>query len=911
MSVLTILYALFIMPLQFAFEEIYFFAFKFCNNAGLSIIALSFIVNMLVLPLYDRADAMQIAERDIEEKLRKGVDHIKKTFKGDEQLMILQTYYKQNNYNPLDVIKGSASLFLEIPFFVAAYQFLSHLEILNGVPLGPIKDLGVPDGILTIEGLTINIMPIIMTGINLVSVYIFTKDFSLKIKCQLYGMALFFLMFLYDSPAGLVFYWSLNNLFNLIKTIIYKMDNPEKGIKCVMLIISVIFTCFSLVNIQNFNWKKIVFSLICVLLLNLSFYKDKISFIGIKEKVRYKNNYIVLLLCGCYLATITGVLIPSNVIKASPLEFIIPNYVEQPLWYVLYSYAIACGMFLFWPSVFYWLASEKYRRIILYAVYLLCGIFTVNFIFFGNNLGLISNTLKYENGLAFTRFDKLVNIISILTVVVLLSIWFREGKHVLDSLSIALVSVVFMSLFNISFILRETNNIANVDTKSEKMFHLSRNGRNIIVIMLDRAIGAYVPFIFNEKPELKEKFKGFTCYKNVLSHGGFTNLGTPGLYGGYEYIPVEMNKRKEEFVMDKHNEALKVMPVLLGKNGFDVVITDQPYANYKEIPDLSIYKDYPHIKTFNTIGNYSDISNEESATLIKRNFYHFSIVKILPLFLQKYFYDEGRYNNLTKRTDNQVIISETQAVGFFRPFLWSYNVLTRLSAFTQITEEGDNALFITNNATHEPCLLQMPDYVPAEIIDNTGLDDTKRFTMGSQEIDVKNKIQVTHYHVNVAAYIQLGKWFDFLRAQNVYDNSRIIIVSDHGHRIHSNKGNDLEIDLKIEGEMQNIDYYHPVLFVKDFQSKEFSYSEEFMTNADTPSIVLQGLIKNPVNPFTDKIISNEYKHTSKQYVYAAYGWNIYKNNGKQFWAGPWLSVDNDVRDKKNWKLVKKNAVLPY
>lgn len=202
MSFLSILYSVFIMPLQLAFEELYFFAYQFCGNSGLSIIALSLIVNLLVLPLYDRADAMQIAQRDIEAKLRKGVEHIKKTFKGDEQLMMLQTYYRQNNYSPTDIIKGSISLFLEIPFFVAAYQFLSHLEILKGVGLGPIKDLGAPDALLTVAGITINAMPIIMTLLNVVSAYIFTRDFPLKTKIQLQGMALFFLIFLYSSPSG-------------------------------------------------------------------------------------------------------------------------------------------------------------------------------------------------------------------------------------------------------------------------------------------------------------------------------------------------------------------------------------------------------------------------------------------------------------------------------------------------------------------------------------------------------------------------------------------------------------------------------------------------------------------------------------------------------------------------------------
>ena len=39
--------------------------------------------------------------------------------------MILQTYYRQNHYKPTYVLRSAVSLFLEIPFFIAAYAFLS------------------------------------------------------------------------------------------------------------------------------------------------------------------------------------------------------------------------------------------------------------------------------------------------------------------------------------------------------------------------------------------------------------------------------------------------------------------------------------------------------------------------------------------------------------------------------------------------------------------------------------------------------------------------------------------------------------------------------------------------------------------------------------------------------------------
>ena len=198
-------------------------SYQLTGNPGLSIVFLSLVMNLLVLPLYKRADAMQERARDVEAKLSAGVGHIRKTFTGDERMMILQTYYRQNHYKPTDAMKGSVSLLLEIPFFMAAYQFLSHLSIMEGTPLGPIENLGVPDTLLTIGGMRIHVLPFVMTGINILSSLLYLKGFPLKSKIQVYAMAAFFLVFLYNSPACLVFYWTLNKLFSLGKNICYRL----------------------------------------------------------------------------------------------------------------------------------------------------------------------------------------------------------------------------------------------------------------------------------------------------------------------------------------------------------------------------------------------------------------------------------------------------------------------------------------------------------------------------------------------------------------------------------------------------------------------------------------------------------------------------------------------------------------
>ena len=239
MSITKILYNLLLMPLQMLFEAVYKIAYSFIGNPGITIIIFSLAINFLVLPLYRRADALQEEERIMEQKLSRGVKHIKKTFRGDEQMMMLQTYYRQNGYKPTYVLRGATSLLLEIPFFIVAYRFLSNLDLLQGVSFGPIADLGKPDGMLTVAGLTVNVLPIIMTVINLVSSFLFTRGYSVKTKVQLYGMAVFFLVFLYTSPSGLVFYWTLNNAFSLVKTVFYKLKEPRKVLNVLAAVLGV------------------------------------------------------------------------------------------------------------------------------------------------------------------------------------------------------------------------------------------------------------------------------------------------------------------------------------------------------------------------------------------------------------------------------------------------------------------------------------------------------------------------------------------------------------------------------------------------------------------------------------------------------------------------------------------------
>ena len=919
MSFFEILETLFIGPLKLIFEVIFGLANRFVSNPGLSIIFLSLAMNILVLPLYRRADAMQEAARDIENKLNKGVTHIKKTFSGDERMMILQTYYRQNHYKPTDALHGSVSLLLEIPFFMAAYQFLSHLEILNGVSFGPIADLSAPDGLLKIGGVAINVLPILMTSVNVISSALYLKGFPLKTKIQLYGMAGFFLVFLYTSPSGLVFYWTLNNVFSLVKTIFYKIKNPQKVLKILTAIIGVATVAFGGFIYDTTSIKKRIFLLgIGVALLLPSILPLLQKLIKTKaEETKAEPNRKMFILGGVFLTVLVGLFIPSTFIAASPQEYVDVTYFHHPLWFVVSAICLAAGTFIVWMSVFYWLASPKGKVIFEKIVWVLCITMTVNYMFFGLNLGNISPTLIFDDPIAFAMKEKLINTAVILIAIPVLMFVVKKWKSLVSMVLIgAIVALGGMSVVHINTIKTSVDSVSEQirDAGDIASFDISTSGQNVVVIMLDRAMGELLPYVFNEKPEIKEKFEGFTYYSNTISFGAKTNFGVPALMGGYEYTPVEMNKRGDEQLVDKHNEAIKVMPVLFANNGFDVTVCDPVYANYQWISDLSIYDDYEDIDAYITKGAFGSV--EQKANVVKnnqRNFFCFALMKTMPVVVQPTIYDNGAYYQLavkeeTKQSVVQIGESASIANGTRASFMESYNALASLSSMTQIKDENKNTfLLFASDLTHEPMIFQTPDYIPSEVVDNTQYDseNTDRFNLNGDVLKVETYTQMSHYHANLVALMKLGDWLDFLRENGVYDNTKIIIVADHGQNL-----NQLEkLITNANGKNVDLSMYFPLLLVKDFNGKEFTTSTDFMTNADVPTLACKDVINNPVNPFTGKAINSNEKTAHRQYVIMSEDWDVSKNNGKQFFPARWCSVGNNLWDKNDWEFYDEETVL--
>lgn len=131
----------------------------------------------------------------------------------------------------------------------------------------------------------------------------------------------------------------------------------------------------------------------------------------------------------------------------------------------------------------------------------------------------------------------------------------------------------------------------------------------------------------------------------------------------------------------------------------------------------------------------------------------------------------------------------------------------------------------------------------------------------------------------------------------MYDNTRIIIVADHGSGITMP---DSEVNFTVRGD--NFYRYNPVLMVKDFDVRGVLQTDpRFMTNADVPLLTLEGIVANPVNPQTGKPLSGESK-TGGAFITTNNFFMAHEHNRNNFKIedDEWLHVHDNIFDRNNW-----------
>jgi YidC/Oxa1 family membrane protein insertase len=176
---------------------------KLVGNWGWAIIGLTMLLKLAFFPLSAASYKSMAKMRVLTPKLVK----LKETFGDDKQRLNqeMMALYKKEKVNPLG---GCLPVLVQIPVFIALYWvLLGTVEMRNAPWLGWITDLSVKDPFY--------VLPLIMGATMFIQTKLNpTPPDPIQAKVMLFMPIMFTGMFLF-FPAGLVLYWTVNNILSI------------------------------------------------------------------------------------------------------------------------------------------------------------------------------------------------------------------------------------------------------------------------------------------------------------------------------------------------------------------------------------------------------------------------------------------------------------------------------------------------------------------------------------------------------------------------------------------------------------------------------------------------------------------------------------------------------------------------
>lgn len=177
--------------------------YNICGNWGWAIVLLTLIVRLILFPLSYKGIMSMQRLKDLAPKMKE----LQTQYKNDPQKlqMHMMNLYKKHGANPLG---GCLPMLLQIPVFFAIYRVLYNaVELKNADWIFWINDLSVMDPYL--------VLPILM-GASMYVQQALTPNTLDPMQARIFKLLpIIFTIFLITFPAGLVLYWTINNIFSI------------------------------------------------------------------------------------------------------------------------------------------------------------------------------------------------------------------------------------------------------------------------------------------------------------------------------------------------------------------------------------------------------------------------------------------------------------------------------------------------------------------------------------------------------------------------------------------------------------------------------------------------------------------------------------------------------------------------
>lgn len=197
--------------------------YSLVKNYGLAIIILTIILKALLSPLMINSMKSSQKMRSLQPK----IFELQAKYKDKPEMLNQKTMelYKKAGFNPMS---GCLPMLLQMPFLFAMYQLLDRMFELKGASFLWIKDLAMPDALITFSFTipllninSLNILPILMV-ISQIFQSLMTPgmESNPQAKMMIWLMPLMFFFFFYNVSSGLVLYWTVMNLLGIIQQLI-------------------------------------------------------------------------------------------------------------------------------------------------------------------------------------------------------------------------------------------------------------------------------------------------------------------------------------------------------------------------------------------------------------------------------------------------------------------------------------------------------------------------------------------------------------------------------------------------------------------------------------------------------------------------------------------------------------------
>ncbi|MBN2078257.1 MAG: membrane protein insertase YidC [Spirochaetes bacterium] len=195
------------------------------GNLGWALVIFSILTKIVFMPLTIKSTESMKKMQQLTPKL----NELKAKYKDkpDQMQKEMMKLYRENKVNPMG---GCFPLLLQMPFFFALYSALiDSIDLWRAPFILWMKDLSMPDTVFTYSGFDLNILPILMTASTFLQQKLTTVDTGGQQKMMMMLMPLMFIFIFWSMPSGLVLYWALQNLFQILHQLFINYRTKRKN----------------------------------------------------------------------------------------------------------------------------------------------------------------------------------------------------------------------------------------------------------------------------------------------------------------------------------------------------------------------------------------------------------------------------------------------------------------------------------------------------------------------------------------------------------------------------------------------------------------------------------------------------------------------------------------------------------